>query len=68
MKALSVILIIFSLAKLLVAGSQEKKELATDLFYQLQNNLESFQKKALFVLLLDGIIGLICGATILLTI
>ena len=65
MKIWAIILIILSLSKLCVIGSQEKHELAQDLFYQLRDNLEDFQKKAIFVLIIDSIIGLVCGAAIL---
>lgn len=65
MKIWAIILIILSLSKLCVIGSQEKYELAQDLFYQIRYNLEDFQKKAIFVLIIDSIIGLVCGAAIL---
>ena len=65
MKIWAIILIILSLSKLCIVGSQEKQELTRDLFYQIRDNLEDFQKKAIFVLIIDSIIGLICGATIL---
>ena len=65
MKIWAIILIILSLSKLCIIGSQEKHELAQDLFYQIRDNLEDFQKKAIFVLLIDSIIGLVCGAAIL---
>lgn len=65
MKIWAIILVILSLSKLCIAGSQEKHELAKDLFYQIQNNLENFQRKAVFILIIDSIIGLACGATIL---
>ncbi len=65
MKIWAIILIILSLNKLGIAGSQEKQELSDDLMYQIRNNPESFQKKAVFILILDSIIGLVCGAIIL---
>ena len=65
MKIWAIILIILSLSKLSIVGSQEKQELTQDLFYQIRDNLEDFQKKAIFVLLIDSIIGLVCGAAIL---
>ena len=65
MKIWAIILIILSLSKLCVIGSQEKHEIAHDLFYQIRDNLEDFQKKAIFVLIIDSIIGLVCGAAIL---
>ena len=65
MKIWAIILIILSLSKLCIVGSQEKHELARDLFYQIKDNLEAFQKKAMFVLIVDSIIGLVCGAAIL---
>lgn len=65
MKIWAIILIILSLSKLCIVGSQEKHELTRDLFYQIKDNLEDFQKKAIFVLIIDSIIGLICGAAIL---
>lgn len=65
MKIWAIILIILSLSKLCIVGSQEKQELTRDLFYQIRDNLEDFQKKAIFVLIIDSIIGLVCGATIL---
>ena len=65
MKIWAIILIILSLSKLCIVGSQEKQELARDLFYQIRDNLEEFQKKAIFVLIVDSIIGLVCGAAIL---
>ena len=65
MKIWAIILIILSLSKLCIVGSQEKQELTRDLFYQIRDNLEDFQKKAIFVLILDSIIGLVCGAAIL---
>ena len=65
MKIWAIILIILSLRKLCIVGSQEKQELTRDLFYQIRDNLEDFQKKAIFVLIIDSIIGLVCGAAIL---
>ena len=65
MKIWAIILIILSLSKLSIVGSQEKQELIQDLFYQIRDNLENFQKKAIFVLIVDSIIGLVCGAAIL---
>ena len=65
MKIWAIILIILSLSKLSIVGSREKQELTQDLFYQLIDNLEEFQKKAMFVLITDSIIGLVCGAAIL---
>mgnify|MGYP003612390839 FL=1 len=65
MKIWAIILIILSLSKLCIVGSQEKQELTRDLFYQIRDNLEDFQKKAMFVLIIDSIIGLVCGAAIL---
>ena len=65
MKIWAIILIILSLSKLSIVGSQEKQELIQDLFYQIRDNLEDFQKKAIFVLIIDSIIGLVCGAAIL---
>lgn len=65
MKIWAIILIILSLSKLCIVGSQEKHELARDLFYQIKDNLEEFKKKAMFVLIVDSIIGLVCGAAIL---
>jgi hypothetical protein len=65
MKIWAIILIILSLSKLCIVGSQEKQELTRDLFYQIRDNLEDFQKKAIFVLIIDSIIGLVCGAAIL---
>lgn len=61
MTILATILIIFSLVKLYVAGTQEKQELATDMFYQLKDNLEDFQKRAVFILIIDSIVGLAGG-------
>lgn len=65
MKIWAIILIILSLSKLCIVGSQEKQELTRDLFYQIKDNLEDFQKKAIFVLIIDSIIGLVCGAAVL---
>ncbi len=65
MKIWAIILIILSLSKLCMIGSQEKQEFTQDLFYQIRDNLEEFQRKAMFVLLIDSIIGLVCGAAIL---
>lgn len=65
MKIWAIILIILSLSKLCIVGSQEKHELARDLFYQIRDNLEEFQKKAVLILIIDSIIGLVCGAAIL---
>lgn len=65
MKIWAIILIIFSLGKLCIVGSLEKQELPEDLMYQIRNNPESFQKKAVFILILDSIIGLVCGAIVL---
>lgn len=65
MKIWAIILIILSLSKLCIVGSQEKQELTRDLFYQIKDNLEDFQKKAIFVLIIDSIIGLVCGTAIL---
>ena len=65
MKIWAIILIILSLSKLCIVGSQEKQELTRNLFYQIRDNLEDFQKKAIFVLIIDSIIGLVCGAAIL---
>ena len=65
MKIWAIILIILSLSKLCIIGSHEKHEFAQDLFYQIRDNLEEFQNKVLFILVIDSIIGLVCGATIL---
>lgn len=65
MKIWAFILIILSLSKLCIIGSQEKYEFTKDLFYQIKDNLESFQKKAMFILIIDSIVGLACGAIIL---
>ena len=65
MKIWAIILIILSLSKLCIIGSHEKHEFAQDLFYQIRDNLEEFQNKAMFILIIDSIIGLVCGATIL---
>lgn len=65
MKIWAIILIILSLSKLCMIGSQEKQEFTQDLFYQIRDNLEEFQRRAMFVLLIDSIIGLVCGAAIL---
>lgn len=65
MKIWAIILIILSLSKLCMIGSQEKQEFTQDLFYQIRDNLEEFQRKAMLVLLIDSIIGLVCGAAIL---
>lgn len=65
MKIWAIILIILSLSKLCIVESQKKQELIQDLFYQIRYNLEDFQKKAIFVLIIDSIIGLVCGAAIL---
>lgn len=65
MKICAIILIIFSLSKLCIIGSQEKYELVKDLFYQIKDNLENFQRKAVFILIIDSIVGLACGAAIL---
>ena len=65
MKIWAIILIILSLSKLSIVGSQEKQELTQDLFYQIRDNLEEFQNKAMFILIIDSIIGLVCGAAIL---
>ena len=65
MKIWAIILIILSLSKLCIVGKWNKYELAKYLFYQIKDNLESFQNKVLFILFIDSIIGLVCGATIL---
>ena len=65
MKIWAIILIILSLSKLCIIGSQEKHELVKDLFYQIKDNIENFQKKAMFILIIDSIVGLTCGAIIL---
>lgn len=65
MKIWAIILIILSLSKLCIVGSQKKHELAKDLFYQIKDNLENFQRKAVFILIIDSIVGLACGAIIL---
>ena len=65
MKIWATILIILSLSKLCIIGSHEKHEFAQDLFYQIRDNLEEFQNKAMFILIIDSIIGLVCGAAIL---
>lgn len=65
MKIWAIILIILSLSKLCIAGSQENQEITKDLFYQIENNLENFQKKAILILSIDSIIGIICGVIIL---
>lgn len=65
MKIWAIILIILSLSKLCIAGSQEKQEIAKDLFYQIKDNLENFQKKAVLILIIDSIVGIACGAAIL---
>ena len=65
MKIWAIILIILSLSKLCIIGSHEKHEFVQDLFYQIRDNLEEFQNKAMFILIIDSIIGLVCGAAIL---
>lgn len=65
MKIWAIILIILSLSKLCIIGSHDKHEFAQDLFYQIRDNLEEFQNKAMFILIIDSIIGLVCGAAIL---
>ena len=65
MKILAIILIIFSLTKLGIAGSQEKQELTMDLFCWIKDNVENFQKKATLFLIIDGILGLLAGAIVL---
>jgi hypothetical protein len=65
MKIWAIVLIILSLSKLCIVGSQEKHKLAKDLFYQIKDNLDNFQKKAVFILIIDSIVGLVCGAAIL---
>ena len=65
MKIWAIILIILSLSKLCIIGSHEKHEFAQDLLYQIRYNLEEFQNKAMFILIIDSIIGLVCGAAIL---
>ena len=65
MKIWAIILIILSLSKLCIIGSHEKHEFAQDLFYQIRDNLDEFQNKAMFILIIDSIIGLVCGAAIL---
>ncbi len=65
MRIWAIILIVLSLSKLYIVGKRNKYELAKYLFYQIKDNLESFQNKVLFILVIDSIIGLVCGATIL---
>jgi hypothetical protein len=65
MKIWAIILIILSLSKLCIVGSQEKQNLAKDLLYQIRDNLDNFQKKAVLILTIDSIVGLTCGAIIL---
>lgn len=65
MRIWAIILIVLSLSKLCIVGKRDKYELAKYLFYQIKDNLESFQNKVLFILVIDSIIGLVCGATIL---
>ena len=65
MRIWAIILIVLSLSKLYIVGKRDKYELAKYLFYQIKDNLESFQNKVLFILVIDSIIGLVCGATIL---
>ena len=65
MRIWAIILIALSLSKLCIVGKRNKYELAKYLFYQIKDNLESFQNKVLFILVIDSIIGLVCGATIL---
>lgn len=65
MRIWAIILIVLSLSKLCIVGKRNKYELAKYLFYQIKDNLESFQNKVLFILVIDSIIGLVCGATIL---
>ena len=65
MRIWAIILIVLSLSKLCIVGKRNKYELAKYLFYQIKDNLESFQNKVLFILVIESIIGLVCGATIL---
>ncbi len=65
MRVWAIILIVLSLSKLCIVGKWNEYELAKYLFYQIKDNLESFQNKVLFILVIDSIIGLVCGATIL---
>ena len=65
MKIWAIILVTLSLSKLCIVGSQEKQNLAKDLLCQIGDNLDNFQKKAVFILTVDSIVGLTCGAIIL---
>lgn len=65
MKILAIILIIFSLTKLCIVGSNKDNEFSTELQYQVQNNLEDFQSRVILILIIDGIIGILCGIAIL---
>lgn len=66
MKIIAFILVILSLSKLFIVGSLEKQELARDMFYSLKNNYDRFQKNAVAILVIDSLIGLICGLVLLL--
>lgn len=65
MKIWAVVLVILSLTKLCIAFSQDRSELVEDLIYQLLKNLDDFQKKAILILAIDGIIGIICSIIIM---
>lgn len=65
MKLIGIIILIISLSKLCIAGSSEKQELSKELFYYIKDDIFGFEKIMVAILVLDGIIGAICGAILL---
>lgn len=61
MTILSIILAIIGLTKLYIAATQEKYEIEEDLVFEIKSDLNRFHKKLILLLVVDGLIGVICG-------
>jgi len=65
MKLLGIILIILSLSKLGIAGSSEDYSLSQEIYTFIKGDIITFHKRLMTILIVDGIIGLICGICLL---
>lgn len=64
MKIWAIILIILSLSKLCIVGKWDKYQYSKYLFYQIRDNLDNLQDEFLCILIIDSIVGLVCGVAI----
>lgn len=61
MKIFAIILIIVSLSKLCLLGSQDLKDTMLDLYYKFKENPKKFVENITIFLCVDSFIGLISG-------